>query len=487
MLVEEKPANRRLYKTGKDSTDFSKSSTKVAMWCRARHRIICLPQPSAICGNARARVSNLVSQVHAGSSKGQVEFLNWLRNRGENDACSKITVGMTMHGRSLLAARSIQAGECMLRVTRELMITPDMLPEEVTQMLPKDTSDWARLALFILAEQHAGQKSAWAPYMSCLPRIGSIHSTVFWKKEELAMLRQSSLYHETMQRRAVIRAEYAAVQSALQDCRHIFGDSVSHLHFKHAYVTVCSRAWGIEALHTLALVPFVDFLNHDSSCRTLLSYDEEKGFAEVVADRDYVAGEQVVISYGRLSNVTLALDFGFTVPHNPFDQVEIWMGLSRKDVLRTSKLKLLHSHDMHTLPKFDGSDSGGNSFSMQEVKSVIGRGKGIPHSLRAFARIICASSSPAKHDGRLARRPLKDKIKEAQAMSLLLARIETLIEEHVAAFLALQIGSSSQFPGCVQSLRREMTEAVLGGELRILRSAAAWLNHHSTPLTVLND
>jgi len=46
----------------------------------------------------------------------------------------------------------------------------------------------------------------------------------------------------------------------------------------------------------------------------LLSYDEDKACAEVIADKDYMPGEQVVISYGRLPNTTLALDFGFTLP-----------------------------------------------------------------------------------------------------------------------------------------------------------------------------
>jgi histone-lysine N-methyltransferase SETD3 len=106
---------------------------------------------------------------------------------------------------------------------------------------------------------------------------------------------------------------------------------------------------------------------------------------------------QVFISYGRLPNTILALDFGFTLPFNPHDQVEVWMGLSRRDPLRKSKLSLLHTHGMPTLLHTDGSDSGGNSFHIREVKSVIGRGKGIPHALRAFARVLCATSTHGEY------------------------------------------------------------------------------------------
>jgi hypothetical protein len=111
----------------------------------------------------------------------------------------------------------------------------------------------------------------------------------------------------------------------------------------------------------------------------------------------------------------------------------------------------------------------------REVKSVIGRGKGIPHALRAFARVLCATSThgeysyncwhwlvcidflnrcwegngwhllfvcaeltelgaeAGRHDGRLARRPLKSCSKETQAMNLLLARFESLIHQHSIA------------------------------------------------------
>ncbi|KAL2636092.1 hypothetical protein R1flu_007571 [Riccia fluitans] len=79
----------------------------------------------------------------------------------------------------------------------------------------------------------------------------------------------------------------------LQKCSHLFGQRIAQADFKHAYATVCSQAWGIEALQMLALVPFVDFFNHESYCQALLSYDEEQGFAEVLANCDYAVGTQV--------------------------------------------------------------------------------------------------------------------------------------------------------------------------------------------------
>lgn len=45
------------------------------------------------------------------------------------------------------------------------------------------------------------------------------------------------------------------------------------------------------------------------------------------------------------------------------------------------------------------------------------------------------ATEAAAYDGRLARRPLKNRSREIQAMALLLARIETLIQQHVASIL----------------------------------------------------
>ncbi|KAG6546684.1 hypothetical protein Mapa_011873 [Marchantia paleacea] len=478
-----------------------KRETKETMWgtlSRARRSMICLPHPTAVCSNVRTRIAGPVVQVQPVSYKEQVEFLDWLKERGQRDAYLSTTVGISTHGRALFATRPIQAGERVLRVSRDLLITPDKLPKEVTKLLPQDVSEWARLALFLLAEQHKGQESTWSPYISCLPPLGAIHSTVFWKKEELELVRHSSLHRETVQRKAIIGAEFAAVQPALQRCTHIFGERIAQTDFKHAYATVCSRAWGIEALQTLALVPFVDFFNHESYCQALLSYDEEQGYAEVIADRDYAVGSQVVLSYGRLPNSILALDFGFTLPENPHDQVEVWMGVSRRDELRKLKLQLLHAHDMPTFLHADGSDSGGSGFNIRFVKSAIGRGKGIPHALRAFARVLCVDNAQeltemaaeaTKLDGRLARRPLKDKNREAQAMSLLLARLESMMQQRHSALLTLRLvetcrgtNSGSKSPVTVHV---QMAGAVVSGEMRVLRSAIAWLRNHCSPSTVL--
>ncbi|XP_024535646.1 fructose-bisphosphate aldolase-lysine N-methyltransferase, chloroplastic [Selaginella moellendorffii] len=488
--------------TSTKSEDLRKSSKngakkikrKIIMWATCRRRILCLPAPDAVCGGRSGHRIVCVPHLSGGrgansssssETKEQCEFSSWLKRRGEHDPNTGLSIGLSPHGRGLFASRPIHTGECMLHVSHDLMITPEKLPEEVTKLLSKDVSAWAKLALFLLAHQKKKETSAWAPYISCLPPFGSMHSTIFWTQDELVYLKVSPVYRETVQRKDVVRMEFAAAENALLLCPHIFGSRVSALEFKHAYATVCSRAWGIETIKSLALVPFVDFFNHDANCRAMLSYDEDRHCAEVVSDRDYATGDQVVISYGQLSNATLALDFGFALPFNPHDQAGIWLSLSEKDPLRDSKLKLLHSHNMQTCVTREGVDTAGSSFSLQEVKSKAGRGKGIPQTLRAFARVVCATTSEeldemakfaADTDGRLARRPSIDKTKEHKAMTLLQTVIDNRIQKHEQAASAIRDSAVLQKP------RKEIAKAIVGGELRVLRSASAWLKQHSQAL-----
>ncbi|TID26320.1 set domain-containing protein [Venturia nashicola] len=70
----------------------------------------------------------------------------------------------------------------------------------------------------------------------------------------------------------------------------------------------------------MALCPFADYLNHaDEGCT--FHYDT-KGIT-VVCDRDYAAGEEVVVSYGTHSNDYLLVEYGFILAENKDDDTKL--------------------------------------------------------------------------------------------------------------------------------------------------------------------
>ncbi|XP_024403343.1 ribulose-1,5 bisphosphate carboxylase/oxygenase large subunit N-methyltransferase, chloroplastic isoform X2 [Physcomitrium patens] len=407
-------------------------------------------------------------------------LLAWLESRGETEALTSLTIGNTNQGRALLSIRHIKRGEQVLRVSRELMITPNRLPSCVEESLSEDVNEWSRLALFQLLHKHAGKASPWEPYIRCLPPLRGLQNTVFWRDEELELLRQSNVYDQTEHRKTLISNQFDLVQAVVNKYPELFGETVTLESFKHAYCVASSRSWGVEALGSITMVPFVDMFNHDSSARALLAYYEEEGYAEVVADKDYNQGSQVVITYGTLPNSSLALDFGFTLPDNPHDEVQIWMEAPSGDPLRAEKLKLLRDHGIATDPFCDGTESGGAWFGLREISSPAARGKGIPRALRTFVRVISASTTKEleamaedakRRQGRLAQRPLKDG-KEARALKLLLDNIEQCVSSHRSALK--KVLKAQDLPQ-IQAERARMAGHVLDGELRVLRSVGAWL------------
>ena len=73
--------------------------------------------------------------------------------------------------------------------------------------------------------------------------------------------------------------------------------------------------------------------------RPALAQVEPRGdYVALVAKRDIMAGEQLEISYGALSNDFLLLDYGFTVAGNPHDRVSLRFGFELLQVSGSARL-----------------------------------------------------------------------------------------------------------------------------------------------------
>ncbi|XP_047170678.1 ribosomal lysine N-methyltransferase 4 isoform X2 [Vigna umbellata] len=388
------------------------------------------------------------------------EFLPWLERKAESAVSSSLFIGKSSYGRSLFASKTIQTGDCILKVPYRVQITADNLPPEIKSLIGEEVGNIAKLAIVILVEKKMGQGSEWYPYISHLPQQGEQHNTVFWNESELELIHPSTVYQETIDHKSQIEKDFLTIKRVFESFDVSFED-FTFKDFMHACTLVGSRAWG--STKGLALIPFADFLNHDGLSEAIVMSDDDKQCSEIIADRDYAPGEQVKVQ--------------FDVP--------------KHDPLHDMKLELLqrnivpHPEDMEdlTYPV--------NTFSIKEVKSDRGKGKGLPQSLRALARVLsCATSQElydlveeaAQNDGRLARRPLKDINREIQAHLMLLSVFIQLIEERNAIIMSLGSCHSPLF--CERlPVRRIMAQDLLHGELRILKSASAWLENYCVSLT----
>ncbi|XP_024521282.1 fructose-bisphosphate aldolase-lysine N-methyltransferase, chloroplastic isoform X1 [Selaginella moellendorffii] len=402
---------------------------------------------------------------------------SWFVRQGGD--CSAVRIGESACGRGLFAARSIRAGEQIVRIPHDLVLTAEKLDDCVKKLLSTEY-DWCPLTLLILAEQHKGEASRWAPYVSCLPSFGDHHSTIFWEKEELKFLECTRAFRGTAERREMISDEYISVKNVISSCPHVFGEDISLFQFAHAYATVVSRAWNGALSSEISMRPFVDFCNHDPVSHATVSHDSCKDATVIIAERDYTKGEEVFISYGKRSNAVLAVDYGFVLPNNLSDQAELWMEIPWNDPLREKKLELMGAFNMPTLQNADGTESGELPVILEEVLDSADWEDGVvlPQA-RAFSRIICLDSlediqsmiqESDTLQAPLAYQPRKDVAKETRAMNFLLEMIQESITSHEQALLMLQSA-----PDHVNKIRRGMAEAVLDGELRVLENSRGWL------------
>ncbi|KAM0920591.1 hypothetical protein ACQ4PT_007421 [Festuca glaucescens] len=381
--------------------------------------------------------------------------------------------------RSLFASQPIRKGDCMMQVPYNALLTEDKLPEGVRRLLDGVAGDTTKTAVLLLMEQRLGDDSGWAPYVSSLPSSGRMHNMMFWAPNELHMVRNSSVCDETIVHREHLKKQFSMVKPALERFPHLFGE-IKLEDFLHASALVSSRAW--QTSRGVSLIPFADFLNHDGDSDSILVYDEQKDVSEVIADRNYAVGEQVMIRYGKYSNATLALNFGFTLSRNIYDQALVWIDMPEQDPLYKKKIDIWQKHQT---PKSEHICSPGctkTSFAIKEVKYSGDKGIGVPQILRAFVRVFYATSTEeleemameaAENDGRLARRPLKHAEREVHAHRKLLLHVDNMMQGHSTAVEQLEIvdGTASRN---MHPFRKEMAKDILAGELQVLQSAHAW-------------
>ncbi|XP_020672443.1 uncharacterized protein LOC110092290 isoform X4 [Dendrobium catenatum] len=383
------------------------------------------------------------------------ELMIWLRRKTGLEISSVLAIGTSSYGRSLFASKPIEDGDCILKIPYTVHLTPDKILPEVESLIVDDVGTISRLAVVLLAEQKLGKNSDWFPYLNNLPHAVNMHNTIFWAPEELNMIQQSSIYHETVNLKSSLAREFSALKPVLQHFPSIFGD-IRLDDFMHAYTLVISRAWGTS--NCISLVPFADFLNHDGASEAVLLNDDGKEISEVIADRNYSVGEEV----------------------------QIFMDVPLYDPLYKMKMELLHKHLKLPIAEENCFSSSGCSFIMKEVKSSDRKGKGIPPALRAFARILTVSTceeltslatEASQSDGRLARRPLKNTSNEIQAHCILLSKFEDMIKCRDAVIKVLE-SSNVPYCGTQLSVRRQMAIDLLKGEIRVLQSASSWIANY---------
>ena len=99
-----------------------------------------------------------------------------------------------------------------------------------------------------------------------------------------------------------------------------------------ALAVVTSRAFRVAGpSQPAAMLPLIDMCNHTFHPNCTLKA-QPNGDLQLVTLQETAANQPLTLSYGSLSNDFLLMDYGFVVPNNPFDRVQLSFSLQLMEV-----------------------------------------------------------------------------------------------------------------------------------------------------------
>ena len=79
------------------------------------------------------------------------------------------------------------------------------------------------------------------------------------------------------------------------------------------------------------MLPLIDMCNHSFQPNCSLKASDN-GDVQLVSLQNIDSNQPLLLSYGNLSNDFLLMDYGFVVPGNPFDRVQLSFSLQLLEV-----------------------------------------------------------------------------------------------------------------------------------------------------------
>eukprot|EP00928_Gymnodinium_smaydae_P022962 TRINITY_DN19124_c0_g1_i1.p1 TRINITY_DN19124_c0_g1~~TRINITY_DN19124_c0_g1_i1.p1 ORF type:complete len:654 (+),score=79.89 TRINITY_DN19124_c0_g1_i1:98-1963(+) len=249
----------------------------------------------------------------------------------------------------ILASEAIAKGEELLRVPRRLHITMEAVERLAPQLCRKvealpgmardvGSADRAKMGAFVaaqlvgaenramkdcgeatsdsllrfgVAEDQQSTQRVWNAYVDGLFGM-DFDSHPFVRctmdlKEFQANLQASPQAHLIPMMCAHIQDCHESLSSVCSEDTFVVPSLRMYLHARLSMATRCFRT-----THLLTLVPCSDLFNHHVEEGVVWQWREEEDAMVVTATRAHEAGEEMFISYGRLSNALLYQAHGFT-------------------------------------------------------------------------------------------------------------------------------------------------------------------------------
>lgn len=196
---------------------------------------------------------------------------------------------------------------------------------------------WAMKLGLKLLQERAKTGSFWWPYISSLPETFNI--PIFFPGEDIKNLQYSPLLYQVNKRCRFLLDFEQEVKRALENLKpndHPFGgQAVDASSLGWAMSAVSSRAFRLYGKKLSGeinndvpmMLPLIDMCNHSFKPNAIILQDQDdrdvKMLVKVVTETGIKQNDCLVLNYGCLNNDLFLLDYGFVIPSNPYDCIEL--------------------------------------------------------------------------------------------------------------------------------------------------------------------
>lgn len=277
------------------------------------------------------------------SSLTLVSLCQWLKQKGMRrylGSCLKVAV-FSSTGRGLMAVNGVRAGEVVVSIPRQALITCEdvMLDDHLGAVLRgsgKKLKAMEVLTIFLVYHKPLEETSPWRPYLESLPKSYTV--PIYCSKSEHELL-PTFLKAFADQQEEDINACYINIKEIISQT--LGRDTLCIDDVKWAWFTVNTRAVYLKNESPdpilldddkYALAPYLDLLNHTPNAQVTTGLNKKNNCYEIVTQVPYGPFEQVFINYGPHDNIRLYREYGFTVPNNPHNSVPVTLDDIKKVV-----------------------------------------------------------------------------------------------------------------------------------------------------------
>ncbi|MBA0621022.1 hypothetical protein Godav_006677 [Gossypium davidsonii] len=270
------------------------------------------------------------------------DLLKWIKREG-GFVHEAVTITQdTTYGLGLVASGGIPKGSDLIVLPEHVPLKfqsdkddeADSVSLPLSNRIPEEL--WAMKLGLKLLQERAKVGSFWWPYISNLPETYTV--PIFFSGEDIKNLQYAPLLYQVNKRCRFLLEFEQEVKNVLKNLKpseHPFGgQDVDASSLGWAMSAVSSRAFRLygkklpNGTHSdiPMMLPLIDMCNHSFNPNARILQEQDAGNPKMLikaAEREIKQSDPLLLNYGCLSNDFFLLDYGFVIPSNPYDHIEL--------------------------------------------------------------------------------------------------------------------------------------------------------------------